>query len=459
MLYVLFDALGSTAAWLCLNLGGRASLLEAAPSAALFGWGAAYVLLWGLLSLFVGFYHAPFRRARLNELVQTIAVNMLGSTAVLLWALACGHVGTLHEVAALGGLVFAYQTLFTYPPRVVLTWRTIGAMERGELVLPTLVVGPTSALRMLRHRTELRRGFGVVGSLQLPRMGGPERPALTGVVYPPVLGASLDELPQIVEHHNIANVVVASITMGLALQVGARLLSFDRVDIYTLMLHPRDTLLTTSIHGPLLYPLRGNPMPHWQRVVKRLADYLFSVLALVLLSPLLLMMVLIIRLTSPGPAIYRQERVGRYGRPFTIYKLRSMRMDAEADGPALSSRTDSRVTPIGRFIRRTHIDELPNFVNVLKGDMSLVGPRPERQHYIDQIMRRSPDYALLLSLRPGITSWGQVKYGYAENVSQMLQRLRYDKLYLYNRSLLIDAKILIYTMLTVFKGTWGYKPR
>lgn len=454
LLYVLFDALGSTAAWLCLNFGSKASLLADAPSAVLYGWGAAYVLLWAMLSLFMGFYHAPFRRARLNELVQTIAVNMLGSMAVLLWALACGHADTLREVAVLGGLIFAYQTLFTYPPRLLLTWSTIGAMERGELVLPTLVVGPEFALRMLQRRAEFQRGFSVVGSLQLPSMVRSEPNANVATACPPVLGTSLDELPQIVEHHHIANVVVASSITALAFHVSARLLSFERVDIYALM-HHRDNLRTTSIHGPLLYSLRGNPMPHWQRMVKRLADYALSIMALVLLSPLLLIMVLIIRLTSPGPAIYRQERVGRYGRPFTIYKLRSMRMDAEADGPALSSRTDRRVTPIGRFMRRTHIDELPNFVNVLKGDMSLVGPRPERQHYIDQIMRRSPDYALLLSLRPGITSWGQVKYGYAENVSQMLQRLRYDKLYLDNRSLLVDAKILIYTMLTVLKGAWG----
>jgi lipopolysaccharide/colanic/teichoic acid biosynthesis glycosyltransferase len=129
-----------------------------------------------------------------------------------------------------------------------------------------------------------------------------------------------------------------------------------------------------------------------------------------------------------------------------------MVMDAEKDGPQLSSSSDSRITKIGRFMRKSRLDEIPQFFNVIKGDMSLVGPRPERQFYIDQIMEVAPHYKHLQRVKPGITSWGQVKYGYAENVDEMVARLKYDVLYVENRSLALDAKILIYTVLIVLKG-------
>jgi lipopolysaccharide/colanic/teichoic acid biosynthesis glycosyltransferase len=150
--------------------------------------------------------------------------------------------------------------------------------------------------------------------------------------------------------------------------------------------------------------------------------------------------------------LYSQERIGRYGKPFNILKFRSMYIDAEKNGPALSSKFDNRVTPFGKFLRKYRLDELPNFINVLKGEMSLVGPRPERQFFIDQIVKKAPHYSHLQKVRPGITSWGQVKYGYAENVDQMIERLKYDIIYIENMSLLVDLKILIYTIQTVLKG-------
>ena len=140
------------------------------------------------------------------------------------------------------------------------------------------------------------------------------------------------------------------------------------------------------------------------------------------------------------------------GKPFRIIKFRSMVADAERNGPQLSSASDPRITSIGRFLRRTRMDELPQFWNVLKGDMSLVGPRPERQHFIDEILKVAPHYRHLHKVRPGITSWGQVKFGYAENVEQMLRRLKYDILYIENMSLAVDLKILAYTALIVLKG-------
>jgi len=192
-------------------------------------------------------------------------------------------------------------------------------------------------------------------------------------------------------------------------------------------------------------------MPEWQKFVKRLMDVVLSFLALLFLSPLMLVLAIGVKRSSKGPIFYRQERVGLHGKLFQIIKFRSMYVDAEANGPQLSSTFDSRITPFGKMMRKTRMDELPQFYNVLVGEMSLVGPRPERQFYVNQIVKVAPHYKLMQKVKPGITSWGQVKYGYAENIEQMVQRLKYDLVYIENMSLQMDIKILIHTVLIVLQ--------
>jgi exopolysaccharide biosynthesis polyprenyl glycosylphosphotransferase len=209
----------------------------------------------------------------------------------------------------------------------------------------------------------------------------------------------------------------------------------------------------TSIFGLPLIEVNPEIMPQWQVSIKNVIDKLISLIALIILSPFFLIIALLIKLSSKGPIFFKQERIGKNGKSFMIYKFRTMFIDAEKDGPQLSSQHDNRITPIGKFLRRTRIDEFPQFYNVLVGDMSLVGPRPERQFYIDQIMERAPHYSHVQKIKPGITSWGQVKYGYAENVDQMIDRLKFDVLYLENMSLALDFKIMAYTIIIVLKGS------
>ena len=186
--------------------------------------------------------------------------------------------------------------------------------------------------------------------------------------------------------------------------------------------------------------------------LKPALDFIFSILCMILLTPVILTLAVAIKISDSGPIIYSQKRAGKFGKSFTIYKFRSMHIGTEEGTPLLSGKKDNRISVVGRFMRKHKLDEIPNFINVIKGEMSLVGPRPEQQYFIDKIITQVPQYDLIQSIKPGITSWGQVKYGYASNVDEMIERLDYDLYYLKNRSLWLDTKIILYTIGVIFKG-------
>ena len=206
-------------------------------------------------------------------------------------------------------------------------------------------------------------------------------------------------------------------------------------------------------HEKYLLSLKDQPLPAWHSFLKRVSDIVLSIFLGVLFSPLILFVVWKVKRDAKGSVFYLQERIGWQEKPFMMYKFRSMCEGAEtSDLPMLSSDDDERVTPFGRIMRQYRIDELPQLWNVLKGDMSLVGPRPERRYYIDQIVKNAPEYKRLLRVKPGLTSWGEVKYGYASSVEQMIERMAFDLEYIDNMSLSNDLKILLYTVITVLKG-------
>lgn len=458
--YILFDVLSSGITWF-LFFSFRKKVIEPAK----FGYpvpleydnrfffGLLLIpVFWISLYALLGMYKNIYRRHRLKELGQVMFASIIGVIILFFTVLIDDQIANYQNyyrsILFLLGVHFA----LTFTFRFVLTTRTVKQIHRRKLGFNTIIIGGNEeALNVFREMETMKPapGFKFVGYVSINGKDHLLQAAL------PWLGKfkAIEEL--IVKHE--AEEVIIAVENSEHKNLGGILSRLEGLnirikiipDIYDIL---AGSVKMSSIFGAPLIAINTQILPEWQKFLKRLLDVSASLFALLVLSPVYLTVAILVKTTSPGPVIFKQERIGQYNKPFYIYKFRSMRQDAETDVPKLASEGDPRITPIGRFMRKARIDELPQFFNVIKGDMSLVGPRPERQYFIDQILEVAPHYRHLQKVRPGITSWGQVKYGYAENVEEMVQRLKYDVLYIENMSLAIDFKIMAYTLLTVIKG-------
>jgi exopolysaccharide biosynthesis polyprenyl glycosylphosphotransferase len=410
-------------------------------------------LFFAIVFTLAGFYSDPLRRSRLHEFGKSLIVTMAAVVALFFILILDDSVGYYKTYYTSFTVLFLLSFFLTWLPRFAITSFVSGRIHGRRLGFRTLVAGSNGRAAALLNdimEEKMPAGTLIAGYVSADHH---ESEMLAGNVK--WLGSTGD-LALIIKEQDIEEVILALEEHEYPL-VDNLVNSICHLDVIVKALPSmRHVISGHAEAGPIyatpLLRVSYRKMPHWQNMIKHVLDYSVAVTALIVLSPMMALLALAIRRTGNGPVIFRQERVGRYGRPFMIYKFRSMDDDAEPDGPRLAVEGDTRITPLGRFMRRHRFDEIPNFINVLRGEMSLVGPRPERRHYIEQITVKAPHYNRVLAVKPGITCWGQVKLGYASDVEKMLQRLDYDLLYLENISLYLDLKILFYTLGTIIKG-------
>ncbi len=391
------------------------------------------------------------RKSRFKELVGTLNQSLLIGLFYLIYV--HGYLSyklQTHDMINILWVMLAHFSILVLLRTSFLTI-TKRMLQQRKMGFNTLVIGNNKkAVRIIEDINQQKKslGFNILGYFEV----NSTKSNIRGI---PNLSVESD-LITVIKQHAIEEVIIA-----IESSEHRRLKSiFDDLDNSNVTIHIIPDIYdivsgfvkVNYIFSIPLITLNKEFMPFWQRLIKRSIDYILSVLIIFLLSPFYLIIAILVKFDGKGSVIYAQERIGKNGSPFSIYKFRTMINEAEIHGPMLSKTNDERITKVGKTLRRWRLDELPQFFNVLKGEMSIVGPRPERAFYIDQIVKIAPHYYQLHKVLPGITSLGQVKFGYAENIEEMIERLTFEIMYIQNRSLALDFKIMVYTFVIIIQG-------
>ncbi|MEO0558803.1 MAG: sugar transferase [Bacteroidota bacterium] len=440
---------------------------------------AIFVTGWMVLYAFAGLYEQRYADSRFDELVSLAKVTAFGALAILfVFFLDRLEPGAVQgSILTLGGMVFGAVAFSRVVVRTIQKYLVV----RGYVRHRAVVVGWSDRVEALYHDLETYPAAGIelAGAVRL--LHHPEPLAVLvpaghargdgggmasgdalpdGAVEVTAAGApeaAIAELPRLIDQFGVHDVLIAlgsddHAYLDEVLRVcEGRTVALKLVpDFYAAV---GGMARTEHTYGLPLIELLPEPIPTWERRTKRIVDVIVSAFVLMAGLPIWLVIGALVRATSPGPAIYRQTRVARYGRPFTMYKYRTMVDGAERDtGPVWADKADARVTPLGRGLRRLRIDEIPQMWNVLRGDMSLVGPRPERPYFVDKLGDRIPLYSRRHRVQPGVTGLAQVKWRYDASIEDVRQKLKYDLFYIENMSLRLDAKILLQTIRTALSG-------
>ncbi len=409
------------------------------------------LLFWYILHFLTGYYNTPYKHSRVEVLGYTLLTSLIGSVAIFFGLVIDDVISSYtNYYSLLGWLLVLYFVCFSIG-RIGITSYHIRQLADNKVYSPSIIIGSGSkALELYEDIKKSNDGTVVMGYVSILEEKDKRMPEAV-----PYIGGT-EEINTILQQSAIEKVMLApEYDEYEALKEILIQLRYHNIQVVSIM-ENRDILtgkaLSNNILNIPLLEIFPDTISQWQKSAKRCFDVSIAIIGIIILLPVYIIVAAMVVMGSPGGIFYTQERIGLQGIPFRIIKFRSMYSNAEQKGPALSSDNDPRITPFGRFMRKTRLDEIPQFWNVLKGDMSIVGPRPERQFYIDQIIQKAPHYRLTMRIRPGITSWGQVKYGYAENVDEMIQRLRYDILYVENMSLGLDIRIIIHTIIVVLKA-------
>ena len=459
LLYILVDFLSAAAAYTSIHII-RKQVIE--PTR--FGielplefnqkfWLAIFVtaMIYLLMSALGGTYRDLTRKGRLKQTADTLSSTLMTALILFFVFFLDDYIKSYNQYYLILGTYTLTLFFFSAFLRFILATYVRKQLDAKELSFKSILVGcgKDAGDLLQSFQKERTKGYDFIGFMKVN--GDLLDPRIDHI---PCLG-STDQIRDVANDNQVEDIIIA-LSSGNSQTIAKIVSDLEDLDLRIHVLPNLFSILSGHVKmesfGQAMIEVKRNLVHPHVSVIKRLFDILISFISLVLLWPIILFGAIGVKATSKGPVFFKQKRLGKNGKPFKIIKLRSMILDAEKLGPQLSSKNDMRITRWGRIMRKYRIDELPQFYNVLKGDMAIVGPRPERKFYFEQIIAEAPQYKFLLRVKPGITSWGMVKYGYAENVKEMLERARFDLIYTENITLLSDIKILFYTFVTVLQG-------